>query len=113
MRAGSALRFATSERNLRMSLALGHLLSVTCGEDVARVGSMWTPFFTDRPVDNWSDATTSDKARFGRFFHEMLRRDVSLAPSQFEANFLSIAHTDADIDAIVAAAGESLALAWG
>lgn len=78
----------------------------------ARVGSMWTLFFTDRPVDNWSDAATSDKVRFGRFFHEMLRRGVSLAPSQFEANFLSIAHTDADIDAIVAAAGESLALAW-
>lgn len=78
----------------------------------ARVGSMWTLFFTERPVRNWSDAATSDKARFGAFFHEMLRRGVSLAPSQFEANFLSIAHTDADIDAIVAAAGESLALAW-
>jgi glutamate-1-semialdehyde 2,1-aminomutase len=79
---------------------------------VARVGSMWTLFFTDHPVENWSDAATSDKIRFARFFHEMLRRGVSLAPSQFEANFLSIAHTDADIDAIVAAAGESLALTW-
>lgn len=78
----------------------------------ARVGSMWTLFFTSGAVESWSDAARSDKARFGRFFHEMLRRGVSLAPSQFEANFLSIAHTKADIDAIVAAAGESLSLAW-
>ncbi|MEW5983371.1 MAG: glutamate-1-semialdehyde 2,1-aminomutase [Acidobacteriota bacterium] len=78
----------------------------------ARVGSMWTLFFTKGPVESWSDAARSDKARFGRFFHEMLRRGVSLAPSQFEANFLSIAHTEADIDEIVQAAGESLALAW-
>ena len=80
---------------------------------IARVGSMWTLFFTGHAVRNWSDASQCDTKCFARFFHEMLRRGVSLAPSQFEANFLSIAHTDADIDETCAAAGAALDAAWG
>lgn len=80
---------------------------------VARVGSMWTLFFTPGEVTDWTGAARCDTKRFARFFHDMLRRGVSLAPSQFETNFISAAHTDADIDATIAAAGEALALAWG
>jgi glutamate-1-semialdehyde 2,1-aminomutase len=80
---------------------------------VARVGSMWTLFFSPGEVNNWTDAVRCDIKRFARFFHGMLRRGVSLAPSQFEANFISMAHTDADIDATIDAAGEALALTWG
>ena len=79
----------------------------------ARVGSMWTLFFTADEVRDWSGASRCDTARFGRFFHEMLRRGISLAPSQFEANFLSIAHTDGDIDETCAAAGDALDAAFG
>jgi glutamate-1-semialdehyde 2,1-aminomutase len=80
---------------------------------MARVGSMWTLFFTADEVVDWTGASRCDTSRFARFFHEMLRRGVSLAPSQFEANFLSIAHTDADINETSAAAGAALDVAWG
>ena len=63
----------------------------------ARVGSMWTLFFTPDEVTDWATASAADRARFGRFFHAMLARGISLAPSQFEANFISGAHTDDDI----------------
>jgi glutamate-1-semialdehyde 2,1-aminomutase len=75
---------------------------------LARVGSMWTLFFTPGEVRGWAGAARCDKARFARFFHAMLARNVSLAPSQFEANFISSAHTDADIDETCAAAAASL-----
>jgi glutamate-1-semialdehyde 2,1-aminomutase len=80
---------------------------------LARVGSMWTLFFTPLDVHDWAGASQCDTRRFGRFFHEMLRRGVSLAPSQFEANFLSIAHTEADVDETCAAVGAALEVAWG
>jgi glutamate-1-semialdehyde 2,1-aminomutase len=79
---------------------------------LARVGSMWTLFFTSDPVADWTGAARCDTRRFSRFFHEMLGRGVSLAPSQFEANFISTAHSDADIDATIDATSEALALAW-
>jgi glutamate-1-semialdehyde 2,1-aminomutase len=79
----------------------------------ARAGSMWTLFFTAGEVSDWPGAARCDTARYARFFHEMLRRGVSLAPSQFEANFISSAHTDADIDGTVAAAGAALLAAAG
>ncbi|MEN9735090.1 MAG: glutamate-semialdehyde -aminomutase [Verrucomicrobiota bacterium] len=75
-----------------------------------RIGSMFCAYFTDRPVWNLSDALTSDRSRFARFFHGMLERGVYLAPSQFEAGFLSAAHTEADIRATVSAAAEVLGL---
>jgi len=62
-------------------------------------GSMWGLFFRAEPVRNFTDAKASDVARFRRFFHEALARGVYLAPSPFEAGFLSAAHGDAEIDA--------------
>jgi glutamate-1-semialdehyde 2,1-aminomutase len=75
---------------------------------VNRVGSMITPFFCRGPVTDFASAKTSDTARFGRFFHGMLRRGVYLPPAQFEAAFVSLAHTERDIDDTVAAAGDAL-----
>jgi glutamate-1-semialdehyde 2,1-aminomutase len=75
---------------------------------VNRVGSMLTAFFTDRPVTDYASAKQSDTKRYGRFFHAMLERGVFLAPSQFEAAFVSLAHSDADLDAVAAATQESL-----
>ena len=73
-----------------------------------RVGSMGTLFFTDGPVAGWRQASTVDREAFGRFFHGMLDRGVYLPPSPFEAMFLSVAHTEADIDRTVEAAREVL-----
>jgi glutamate-1-semialdehyde 2,1-aminomutase len=67
------------------------------GVTVNRVGSMFTFFFTEHPVTDYASAKTSDTARFAKFFHWMLEGGVYLAPSQFEAGFVSSAHTEADI----------------
>ena len=75
-----------------------------------RVGSMFTFFFTDQPVTDYESAKRSDTARFGRFFRLMLERGVYLAPSQFEAAFLSAAHSEQDIDRTVEAARECFRL---
>jgi glutamate-1-semialdehyde 2,1-aminomutase len=76
---------------------------------VARVGSMWTLFFNAEPVTDYETAKKSDTARFGRFFWAMMDRGVYLPCSQFEAAFLSAAHTEEHIDQTVAAAREALA----
>jgi glutamate-1-semialdehyde 2,1-aminomutase len=76
-----------------------------------RIGSMFCGYFTSQPVWNLADAMHSDRARFARFFHGMLDRGVYLAPSQFEAGFISTAHTSADIEATVRAA-ESVFASW-
>jgi glutamate-1-semialdehyde 2,1-aminomutase len=69
-----------------------------------RVGSMWTTFFTDEPVTNWTTANRSNRELYGKFFHAMLDEGVYLAPSQFEAGFVSITHTDEIIEKTIAAA---------
>jgi len=74
-----------------------------------RVGSMMCGFFTTTPVTDFATALTSDTDRYGRYFNGMLARGVSLAPSQYEALFVSSAHSERDIDETVAAARESLA----
>jgi glutamate-1-semialdehyde 2,1-aminomutase len=79
------------------------------GVTINRVGSMFTYFFTGQPVVDWDTAKRSDTERFKRFFHFMLERGVYLAPSQFEAAFLSYAHTDKHISDTVAAAKEFFA----
>ena len=71
-------------------------------------GSLATIFFSDQPVRNYSDAKRSDTARYASFFREMLDRGIFLAPSQFEAAFVSAAHTTEDIDRTIAAAREVL-----
>jgi len=78
-----------------------------------RVGSMLTTFFTGVAVTDYATAKTSDTKRYGVFFHAMLDRGVSLAPSQFEAAFISAAHSAEDLDATVAAAREALAAVAG
>jgi glutamate-1-semialdehyde 2,1-aminomutase len=78
-----------------------------------RVGSMLTGFFTGVPVTDYATAKTADTQRYGAFFRAMLVRGVSLAPSQFEAAFVSAAHTDEELDATVAAAREAFALLGG
>ncbi|TLM78048.1 MAG: glutamate-1-semialdehyde-2,1-aminomutase, partial [Actinobacteria bacterium] len=74
-----------------------------------RVGSMSCMFFTEADVRDWATASTSDTERYAAYFRGMLDRGFWLAPSQFEATFVSLAHTDEEIDSFVAAAGEVLA----
>jgi glutamate-1-semialdehyde 2,1-aminomutase len=73
-----------------------------------RVGSMWTLFFTDRPVRDYDSAKSADTKRFARFFWEMMGRGFYLPCSQFEAAFLMVPMTADHIDHTVAAAGEAL-----
>ena len=75
---------------------------------VQRLGSAFTLFFTADPVTDFASAKKADSARYGRFFHAMLDRGIYLPPAQLEAGFLSLAHTDADVDAFLVAAGEAL-----
>jgi len=70
---------------------------VPAGVTVNRVGSMFTFFFTPDPVTDWESAEHSDKARFAKLFHFVLERGVYLAPSQFEAGFISAVHSEDDI----------------
>jgi glutamate-1-semialdehyde 2,1-aminomutase len=78
---------------------------------VQRVGSMLTVFFHDGPVHGWLDAAKCDTQRFGTFHHGLLENGVMWPPSQFEAAFISGAHTEADIDATVRAARAALGAA--
>jgi len=75
---------------------------------VNRVGSMLTFFFTDREVTDFQSARTSDTKRFSRFFHAMIDQGIYLPSSQFEAVFISAAHTESDIDQTVSAATRAL-----
>ena len=93
-RAGEGLRYA-----LREAEVMGH---------VSVAGSLMTLFFTEDPVLDYGDAKKSDTARFAVFFNEMLKRGIFIAPSQFEALFVSAAHTDEDIDRTIEAARDSL-----
>jgi glutamate-1-semialdehyde 2,1-aminomutase len=65
---------------------------------------MFCGFFNAKPVHNLADAMRSDKEKFAKFFHGMLQEGVYLAPSQFEAGFISTAHTPEDIERTVSAA---------
>lgn len=82
-------------------------VAMTCN----RVGSMFTCFFTPGPVTEWTSAAKSDTEAFGRFFRAMLDNGVYLPPSQFEAAFLSAAHTEEDVRRTIAAAKQAFALA--
>jgi glutamate-1-semialdehyde 2,1-aminomutase len=76
---------------------------------VQRVGSMLTVFFRREPVHSWTDAAQCDKARFAKFHAGLLSRGVYWPPSQFEAAFLSAAHTEDDLEETVACAAAALA----
>jgi glutamate-1-semialdehyde 2,1-aminomutase len=83
-------------------------VSVGAQHQQARIGSMMTLFFTSEAVRDWPTASRCDTPRFGKWFWEMLDRGVYLPCSQFEALFVSAAHSESDIDATVAAAGQAL-----
>ncbi len=76
--------------------------------EINSIGSLSTIFFTANPVRNYAQAKTSNTKLYARFFREMLQRGIFLAPSQFEAAFVSAAHTEADIDRTIAAAEDAL-----
>jgi glutamate-1-semialdehyde 2,1-aminomutase len=78
---------------------------------VNRVGSMLTGFFCAGPVTDYASAKRADTERYARFFHALCARGVYVAPSQFEAAFVSLAHTEADVDATVNAAADALSSA--
>ncbi len=94
-----AVKGAALAEGLR-ALAEKHGVAVT----VNQFGSLLTVFFTDRPVHCYADATTSDTAKFATFFSTMLANGVHLPPSQFECWFLSTAHSQDDLDKVLAAA---------
>ena len=75
---------------------------------VNSIGSMLTPFFTDRPVTDYASATTANTDAYAIFFRHMLAEGIYLPPSQFEAWFLSTAHTDRDVDRAIRAARGAL-----
>jgi glutamate-1-semialdehyde 2,1-aminomutase len=81
------------------------------GVTVNRVGSMFTFFFTPDPVIDWESAKRADTGRFRHFFHWMLDRGIYLAPSQFEAGFISVAHSEQDVARTVQATHEFFASA--
>jgi glutamate-1-semialdehyde 2,1-aminomutase len=69
-----------------------------------RVGSMWTTFFTNEPVTDWTSAAKSNRELYGKFFHAMLDEGIYLAPSQFEAGFIGLAHADELLEKTIEAA---------
>jgi glutamate-1-semialdehyde 2,1-aminomutase len=73
-----------------------------------RVGSMMCMFFTEKPVNDFKSALTSNTELYGKYFHEMLNRGIYLAPAQFEALFVSTAHTKEDLDKTIKAHRESI-----
>jgi len=75
---------------------------------INRVGSMFTAFFCEGPVTDYASARRADTRRYAAFFHRMLERGVYLAPSQFEAAFVSLAHADSDLEFAARAATEAL-----
>jgi glutamate-1-semialdehyde 2,1-aminomutase len=103
----------TYERLEALSAQLAAGLAAAAGEAglpavVNRVGSMLTGFFTAGPVVDYATATQSDTKRYARFFHAMLARGVYLAPSQYEAAFVSTAHDESLVDRTIAAAAVSM-----
>ena len=103
-------RLEESGASLELGLA-GGAKSAGVPLTVNRVGSMLTAFFSDSPVTDYASAKRSDTARYGRFFHAMLDGGVFLAASQFEAAFVSLAHSPADLDEASAVARKAFALA--
>ena len=76
-------------------------------------GSLMCPFFTDKKVENYNDAKTSDTEAYAKYFNSIEERGIYIAPSQFEAMFMSYAHSDEDIDKTLQAAEESIKKIWG
>ena len=86
-----------------------NLKSVGKNYSMNRVGSMTCMFFTEKPVNDFKSALSSDTKLYGKYFHEMLKRGIYLAPAQFEAMFVSTVHTKDDLDKTINAHKESVA----
>ncbi len=99
---------ATLEAGLRAAVAAAGLGEKVC---INRAGSMMTIFFTPGPVYDYATATAANTRAFAAYFTAMLHRGIYLPPSQYEAFFVSVAHSDADVEKTVEAAGEALAAA--
>ncbi len=100
---------ALAKKAKRLAEGLRAALDEACvAGEVSVAGSLLTLFFTGERVRDYGDAKKADTKRFAAFFNAMLERGVFLPPSQFEALFVSAAHSDADIDRTIAAARESL-----
>jgi glutamate-1-semialdehyde 2,1-aminomutase len=97
-----------AELELRSALLCDGLTRVAADAGIKtiinRAGSMWTAFFSEGPIVDWTSASKSDRELYGKFFHAMLNEGVYLAPSQFEAGFVSIAHTEEVIEQTIEAA---------
>jgi glutamate-1-semialdehyde 2,1-aminomutase len=94
----------------RLEAGVNDLLnSKGAGACLQRVGAMFTLFFTPHPVTNWASASAADRDRYGRFFRAMLAQGVYLAPSQFEAGFLSTAHGEEEVERTLEAMERALA----
>ncbi len=85
-----------------------NLKSVGKNYAMNRVGSMMCLFFTENPVNDFNSAVNSDTNLYGKYFHEMLKQGIYLAPAQFEALFVSTAHTKEDLDKTIGAHKQSL-----
>jgi glutamate-1-semialdehyde 2,1-aminomutase len=94
------------QRALRLTDGLRSAAKSNPGVQINSIGSLATLFFAPDAVRNYTDAKKSDTARYGEYFRHMLENGIFLAPSQYEAAFLSAAHTDADIDRTIALASE-------
>lgn len=101
----TSTRLADGTRLIAQELGLNYTVN--------QVGSMFSLFFTPEPVNNLEDAKKADLPAFGRYFHAMLRRGIYLAPSQFEALFISTAITDELVEKYLTACRESLIEAHG
>jgi glutamate-1-semialdehyde 2,1-aminomutase len=97
---------ASSQKLCEGLVAAGQEAEVTTVTN--RVGSMWTSFFTGEPVVDWDSADKCNRELYGKFFHAMLDEGVYLAPSQFEAAFVSLAHTDEVIEQTLEAARKAI-----
>jgi len=104
---------AYKELNAKADYLAGGMAKAFAASGVAtwtnRVGSMGTTFFQKGPVTDYASAKRSDTKRYANYFHGMLSRGVYIAPSQFEAGFVSLAHSKRDLDRTIAAAKAVLA----
>lgn len=89
--------------NTRTKQLVARLSDITSAKGITinQIGSMFTLFFTDAPVNSFDDVKKADQNRFGKFFRYMLANNFYISPSQFEANFLSVAHSDKELDRFV------------
>ena len=107
--ASSSIYNSLAKRGLELKNALANdIKELGLNYTINQIGSMFTLFFTDKAVNNFSDAKTSDTALFGKYFKGMLDKGIYLPPSQYESWFLSAALGDSEYDQIITASKATL-----